>query len=161
MQSGEEYKIEALLVGKEAEPITWPLGSIKMPASVSSTLADVEDHFYPLPEIILPPAVKDSKRKLPAAIYIIISAIVLVPWIFLLNSWSLAGFSVIPSRELFSTRVSIFVPLFTLGIVALFALVVASWISLSIFTQLGALAVLVPPTAYFGFKAFQAQLNRK
>ncbi len=139
--------------------MTWKLGSIKMPSTVSSVLAEVEDHFYPLPEIKIAPVQQETKQKKTSIVYLIFAGVVLLPWVVLLNSWNLTGFSLKPSAELFSPRVSLFTPLFTLGITCLFALIIASWVSLSIFTQLAALSFLVPPTAYFGFKTFQSAVK--
>ncbi len=155
--AGAEYTIEAFLVGEQV--VSWTIGSIKMPLTVSSVVPEIEDPFYELPEIKLPPVARNSKSKKLSIVYLIFSGLVLVPWVVLLNSWSAAGFSVKPSAELFSPRVSLFAPLFTLSMAGLFALIVASWVSLSIFTQLAALACFVPPTAYFGFKTFQSQLQ--
>ena len=158
MVAGEEYTIEAFLVGEK--PVAWKIGSIKTPASTASVLPEIEDHFYRLPEIHFPPAAAQESKK-ASIVSLIFAGLVLVPWIVLLNSWSMAGVSLKPSAQLLSPRKTIFMPLFTLSMIALFALVVASWVSLSIFTQLGALACLVPPTLYFGFKTFQSHIPRK
>lgn len=136
--------------------ITWRLGAIRVPREVSKTLPDIEDFFYALPEQYTPEIEDRTRETRKSIIYLIFAGLVLVPWVVLLNSWSLAKFSLAPPAALFSTKTSLFTPLFTFGILAAFALIVASWVKLSIFTQLAILAGLVPSTAYFGFKTFQA-----
>ena len=154
MKAEEEYEAVAYLAGEKK--ITWKLGVIRTPKEVSNTIPEIEDFFHALPEIYTPEIEDHTRETRQSIVYLIFAGVVLIPWVVLLNSWSLAKISLAPPAALFSTKTSIFTPLFTLGVMCAFALILASWIKLSIFTQLAVLAGLVPPTAYFGFKTFQA-----
>lgn len=81
VEFGSEY-IFKIFVSNGKELINWEIGTMKLPKYIDYKLPEIEDHFYHLPEIIIPEFIEENQGK-QNSIYTIIGFIItlLIPWI--------------------------------------------------------------------------------
>lgn len=101
---GSNYDLKVYVSESVKKILSWELGTLKMPLSIDYKLADIEDHFYKMPEIYTPEEdIIEGKKN---ALYPIAGLVfvVILPWLYFIKLVSFGNFDLIVKLSFFSGK---------------------------------------------------------